>query len=250
MKVTFIGHATCLIEIGGKKILTDPIWANRIFFIKRLQKPGVTLEEILPVDLVLISHAHFDHFNVPTLKKINRDAVVVCAKNIARLLRAIGFQNVFDLDWWQVIEIIGLRITAVPAKHFGGRWQFWDRLLGYCGYVVSSVKENIYFAGDTAYDSFLETMRDVFTLDLALLPIGAYEGPGSVHFRHIHMDPPQALRAFQTLQPKYMIPIHFGTYKLSSEPIHEPEEWIKELAQEHGIRDQLKILKSGETFST
>lgn len=250
MKVTFIGHATCLIEIGGKKILTDPVWAKRIFFIKRQQAPGLPLSEVLPIDLVLISHAHFDHFDVPTLKKINRNAIIICAKNIARLLRAIGFKQVYDLDWWQAIDILGFKITAVPAKHFGGRWQFWDRLLGYCGYVVSTVKEQIYFAGDTAYADFFKTMKEVFNIDVALLPIGAYEGPGTVDFRHIHMDPQQALVAFMELKPRYMIPIHFGTYRLSSEPMDEPESWMKELAFDHGISDKLKVLKPGENFST
>ena len=248
MQITYIGHATCLIEIAGKRILTDPIWANRIFFIKRIQKPGLELEEVLPVDLVLLSHAHFDHFDSGTLKKISKNTPVICAKHMARLLKRRGFKHIHELDWLEQIELLGLKITALPAKHFGGRWQFWDRWLGYCGYMISSLKETIFFAGDTAYFGVFKTLAEHFKIDVAILPIGAYQGPGRADFRNVHMDPNQAMQAFLELKAKFFVPMHYCTYKLSLEPMAEPETWLRDLAKEKDIEEKIKILKPGENF--
>lgn len=237
-----------MIEIASKRIMTDPIWAKRIFFIKRLQQPGITLDEAIPVDLVLLSHGHFDHLHARTVKMLDRQTPVICAKRMSRLIRSWGFKKVYELDWWQMIEIIGLKITAVPAEHFGGRWQFWDKLMGYCGFMITSAKEQIYFAGDTGYGDFLKTIGEVFNPQLALLPIGAYAGPGKLDFLDVHMNPEQAVRAFHDVKARHMIPIHFGTYRLSTEPIEEPEEWLRELAHEQQLNGRLHILRPGEAF--
>ena len=248
MKITFIGHATCLIEIAGKRILTDPIWAKRVWFFKRLQKPGLTINQVLPIDLVLLSHAHFDHFDSGTLKKINKDTPVVCAKHLARLLKRRGFKHIYELDWLEQIELLGLKITALPAKHFGGRWQFWDRWLGFCGYMIASAKETVYFAGDTAYFGVFKILAEHFNIDAAILPIGAYQGPGKADFRKVHMDPAQAMNAFLDLKAKFFVPMHYCTYKLSVEPVGEPEAWLRKLSQDRGLSDRVKILRPGEKF--
>lgn len=248
MKVTFIGHSTCLLEIAGKRILTDPVWAKRIFFIKRLQEPGMTMEEALPIDMVLLSHAHFDHLHVRTIKKLDRSTPIICAKHMAKLFYVWGFSRIYELDWWQMIEVDGLKITAVPAEHFGGRWQFWDKLMGYSGYVIGTDQKQIYFAGDTGYGDFFKTIGELFKLQVALLPIAAYAGPGKIDFHDVHMNPENAVQAFKDLQAEHFVPIHFGAFRLSTEPIEEPEQWLREVAQEYALNGQLRILEPGQTF--
>ena len=237
------GHSTVLIKLESAIIVTDPNLSNRIWTLKRKSKPGLTQSQLDTVNVVLISHGHYDHLDLPTIKRINRDAVVIIPKGLERYFIRYGFKDVRTLTWWEQTTAHGIRILSVPARHFKGRNPLVNSL--YQGYVIDG-KHQIYFAGDTGWFDALKDIGKLFRLDVALLPIGAYK-PWSV-FGH-HMTPQDCVKAMQVLNARYMIPIHWGTFKLSFEAIDEPIKWLKQSAMSAGIERSIIILNPGEHFT-
>lgn len=239
---TFIGHASFLLQIGGRCVLIDPVWSARVSPIpglgpKRVRAPGQPLDALPGCDLLLVSHNHYDHLDLPTLRAVRQRWRPPAATGLdnARHLAKAGIHGARELDWWQHVEIAGLRVTYVPAQHFSARTP-WDRnrsLWG--GFVIEAAGRSVYFAGDSGFSpDFAEIGRRFPRIDLALLPIGAY-APRSF-MRTQHMDPEEAVRAHRALGARRSIGMHYGTFfGLTDEPIDEPERWLAATRAEQGV---------------
>jgi L-ascorbate metabolism protein UlaG (beta-lactamase superfamily) len=249
VRVTLINHATVLIELNGIRVLTDPVYSFSVsYFLPRLKKPGISFEQLPPIDVVGISHDHYDHLNLRTLRRISRDhrASILFPRGLGSYGKRTGFAEIVELEWWETLEVRGLTITCVPAKHFSGRKPWGRNRTKPSGYVFQSGGESVYFAGDTAYDAVtFRELRRRFSLDIALLPIGAYKP--HAWFKNIHLNPPDALQAFIDTGATMMIPIHWGTFKISDEPMSEPPEWLMNEAKTRGVDGRVKVVGNGES---
>lgn len=249
--VTFIGHSSFLIQIGGLNLLVDPVFARFLVLLRRARRPGVKIKDLPPIDAVLLSHAHMDHLNLPSLRKIIRHTyrktgkapAVIIPAGVEDLVEKLGFSQVTSLRWWESTRMGDVEFTMTPAKHWGAR-MFKDTHRGYGGYVMRSGEHVLYHSGDTAYfDGFYEIGQRLKP-SIALLPIGAYF-PDS--FRSVHTSPEDALQGFIDLQASVFIPMHFGTFKLSAEPMEEPVPRLLNAARQLGLEDRMMPLAEGET---
>ncbi len=261
--VTFIGHDTFLLrfplpEGGTLSVLTDPIFSERcspIPFIgpKRFRPPAYQLADLPPIDVVLVSHCHYDHLDLPSLQAVaQRDnPVVVTAAQTGDLIRKAGLSRVSELDWWQSVRIGGLEVVCTPARHFTqrGLTDAGKRLWGgfFLRFPKSPETPSVFFAGDTAHGAHWKEIRTRLDApDIALLPIGAY-APRPM-LRKVHTDPVEAVEAFRQLQARHGIAMHFGTFPLSQEPLGEPERCLRETAEWAGLApDAFVPLGFGET---
>jgi L-ascorbate metabolism protein UlaG (beta-lactamase superfamily) len=249
--ITWIGHATFATKLGGKTLVTDPIWSERLGPVSRRHvKPGVALERMPPIDVVTISHAHYDHLDLPTLKRIGPKPLYVVPRDNADILRGAGLPNVVELGWWERHEVGDLRITLVPAQHWSMRvpWDRNKRLWG--GFVIEAPEGVAYHAGDTAFSEqvFSAIAERAPRIDWAMLPIGAYEPRWFMKGQH--MDPDEALAAFDLLGAQTLCAMHWGTFKLTDEPLGEPPERLRALWATRGLEpERLKIFDVGETMS-
>jgi L-ascorbate metabolism protein UlaG (beta-lactamase superfamily) len=249
--LTFIGHASFFVQIGGQNVILDPNFARWLFVLKRLRQPGVRLRDLPPIDLVLVTHAHFDHLHRPSLRAIvqqarNRGAdppTIVVPHHVLDLVSDLGFGDVVELDWWNSYRYRDLAVTHVPSRHWGARI-IKDSHRGYGGYVLRDSKHSVYHAGDTAYFSGFREIGQRLAPELALLPIGAYNPPS---FRNVHTNPADATRAFLDLKSRWMVPMHYGTFKLSHEPMEEPLQLLEQEAKAAGIEDRVFVMEEGVT---
>jgi L-ascorbate metabolism protein UlaG (beta-lactamase superfamily) len=245
--ITYINHATVLISIDGVNILTDPIYNRSIGFIApRMQKSGIPFDDLPPIDYILISHNDYDHLSMKTLRRLYRRNAsgIFVPSGDAKYARKAGFTSVVEMNLWQKYECDGLRITCVPAKHKSNRKPFQRYKHLCCGYVIEKNGKVIYFAGDTGYGGHFADISSRFSIDAALLPIGAYKPHN--WFKEIHLNPESAIKAFIDLRAEVLIPIHWGTFKISDEPLDEPPVLLLEEANRHGIAQKIRVLKNGE----
>jgi L-ascorbate metabolism protein UlaG (beta-lactamase superfamily) len=249
--VTFIGHASFFIQMGGQNVIIDPNFARWLFVLKRLKKPGVRLRDLPAIDLVLVTHAHFDHLHRPSLRAIVQQArrrraappVIVVPHDVVDLVSDLGFREVVELDWWDNYCRQGLTVTHVPSRHWGAR-VLKDSYRGYGGYVLRDHQHSVYHAGDTAYFPGFREIGRRLAPELALLPIGAYNPPS---FRNVHADPSDATRAFLDLDARWMVPMHYGTFRLSHEPVDEPLQLLAKEAKAAGIEERVRVMEEGIT---
>jgi L-ascorbate metabolism protein UlaG (beta-lactamase superfamily) len=239
--LTWIGHASFLIQTPRHNILVDPNWANWLIVIRRLKRAGIAIHDLPNIDLVLITHAHFDHLNRRTLAAVAAKQPIVVPSGVSNLVHDLGFQHVHEMNWWDEWEHEGIKITFTPAKHWGAR-VLHDSHRGYGGYVIEYEGRQVYHCGDSAYFSGFREIGRRLAPEIALLPIGAYDPPSG---RDVHMGPEQAVQAFQELNSKMLIPMHFGTYRMSYEPMHEPEERLKLAGEQHNCLDRIRLLTEG-----
>ncbi len=239
--VTWIGHASFLLQFKDLNVLVDPNFANWLFLLKRLKRTGLRIEHLPPIDLVLLTHAHFDHFHKPSLRRLPNPKIAVMPWGMGDLARNLGFGRIVELEWWESFEHKDWRVTLVPSKHWGAR-VLRDHHRGYGGFILEHHGRKIYHAGDSAYFDGFKQIGKRCEPDLALLPIGAYH-PES--FRHVHMGPDEAIKAFKDLKARWLVPMHYGTFRLSFEDMDEPPRWLRQLAEEQGISDKIKILEEG-----
>ena len=253
--ITFVNHATFVIQVGGVAILTDPIWSERASPFrrigpKRVRAPGVLFDELPPIDVILLSHNHYDHLDVATLARLRArfDPAVLMATGDARLIAPLGFARTNELDWWeQVRSDDALVVTFVPAQHFSARGLFDRQKSLWGGYVIESRGRRIYFGGDTGYSShFADIKVRLGSLDIAILGIGAYEPRWFM--KTMHMNPAEAVRAHRDLGSRHSIGMHFGTFQLTTEAIDQPRIDLKVALAESNIPEgEFVTLQEGET---
>ncbi|MGH7950304.1 MAG: MBL fold metallo-hydrolase [Limisphaerales bacterium] len=239
--VTWIGHASFLIQFTDLNVLIDPNFANWLFLLKRVKRSGLKIRDLPPIDLVLLTHAHFDHFHKPTLRKLPHPKIGVMPRGVGDLAHNLGFARVIELDWWESFSQDDWRVTFTPSKHWGAR-TLRDLHRGYGGFILEHQGRKIYHAGDSAYFDGFAKIGKKLPPDIALLPIGAYH-PES--FRRVHMGPDEAIKAFRELGAKWFVPMHYGTFKLSFEEMEEPPRWLLQIAAEQSLTEKIKILDEG-----
>ena len=220
----WIGHATVLLRINGTTILTDPVLSNRIgvglgLFTggpRRLVGPALSACELPKIDLILISHAHFDHLDRPTLARLPKRTPVVTAHQTRDLVLDLGFRKVSELHWGDELTLDnGLRLTAREVAHWGAR-TFYDMHRGFNAYLIESAKRRVLYGGDTAY---FDGFRDIGKVDLAVFGIGAYDP-----YIAAHATPEQAWEMANQVRAERILPMHHSTFRLSHEPVNEPIE--------------------------
>jgi L-ascorbate metabolism protein UlaG (beta-lactamase superfamily) len=249
--VTFIGHSSFFVQMGGESLMIDPVFARWLFVLKRLRRPGLLVRDLPPIDLVLITHAHFDHLHRPSLRAIvhnnlrtqGKSPAIIVPSHVTDLVSDLGFSEIIELDWWNTSRHAALAVTHVPSRHWGARI-LKDSHRGYGGYVLRAGKHSVYHAGDTAYFRGFREIGKRLSPELALLPIGAYNPPT---FRNVHTDPADATQAFLDLKARWMVPMHYGTFRLSHEPVEEPLQLLRQEARTAGIEDRVVVMEEGVT---
>jgi L-ascorbate metabolism protein UlaG (beta-lactamase superfamily) len=245
--LTFIGHSSFFVQMGGQNVVIDPNFARWLFLLKRLRKPGVQVRDLPAIDLVLVTHAHFDHLHRPSLRAIvqhtlrerGKAPTLVVPHHIFDLVSDLDFEEIVELDWWNNYRHSGLTVTHVPSRHWGAR-VIKDSHRGYGGYVLRSGRHSVYHAGDTAYFAGFREIGRRLSPELALLPIGAYHPE---NFRNVHTSPADATRAFLDLKSRWMVPMHYGTFRLSHEPMDEPLQLLEQEARAAGVEDRVVVLE-------
>ncbi|MEP7070901.1 MAG: MBL fold metallo-hydrolase [Verrucomicrobiota bacterium] len=240
--ITWIGHASFLLQTHEINVLIDPIWAKWLKVIKRLKQPGFELHHLPDIDLVLVTHAHFDHLDRRTLRKVAADQPIVVPRGVGNLVTDLGFNIVHELDDWQTIDLGPLRVSLTPCHHWGARF-LADSHRGFGGFVVETQNRTIFHCGDSAYFPGFSEIGDRHKIDIALLPIGAYEPPSG---REVHMNPEEAVKAFKELRARKLIPMHYGSFRLGYEPLDEPLARLLACAKAAGIAEKILAMTEGE----
>lgn len=257
LSVTFINHSTVLIQYQGVNILTDPIWNHRaspltILGPKRVRRPGVRLEDLPPIDLVLITHNHYDHLDLETLRSLAQrgSPIVVTGRGNAPVVQEAKLQTIQELDWWESFRHQDLDVVFTPTQHFSGRGLFDRQESLWGGFVMASSAGHVYFSGDTGVGPHHAQLRARFKeFRVAFLPIGAYEPRWFM--KAAHMNPAEAVEAHQLLNARVSIGIHFGTFaNLTDEGIEQPLKDLAEALANAGVDPgRFVTLGFGETRS-
>jgi len=264
LAVTWIGHSTVLVQIGGLNLLTDPVWADRASPLsfagpRRRLQPAVRLTDLPPIDVILISHNHYDHLDLPTVRQLARrfpTAEWVTPIGVGAPVRRAGARQVHDLEWWNRLDMTTtLAITCTPAQHSSGRGVTDRNRSLWCGWSIETSaggRQAVYFAGDSAYcPAFAEIGARLGPFDASLLPIGAYEPRW--YMRYVHMTPEEAVRVYLDLcqgdpSASSMVPIHWGTFRIADDPLDEPPRRLRMEWAAAGLpADKLAMLAHGET---
>lgn len=240
-RTTWLGHSTVLLELDGHRVLTDPVFGERASPLafagpKRFHPPAAQLEELPPLDAILLSHDHYDHLCRPTMEAIAKMTVpVVTALGVGAHLERFGIaaERIFELDWEESIELGGLRFTATPSQHFSGRGLRDRNRTLWASWVIQSAHHKAYFSGDTGlFDGFASIGQKHGPFDLVMLEVGAFHPSWAA----IHLGPENALKAFHMLGGGTLLPVHWGTFNLAMHAWDEPAEKLLELANEQGAR--------------
>lgn len=262
LSATWVGHSTVLLQLGSLNVITDPVFCSRAFPVqwagpRRVMDPGLSLEALPPLDLILLSHNHYDHLDRAAVKRLTRahpDAAWIGPLALGAYVRPWGVRNLIELDWWQETVIQNVRVIGTPARHFSARgFQDRNRSL-WCGFTLESGASRVYFAGDSAYHpEFGEIGRRCGPFDLVMIPIGAYDPRWFMQV--VHLDPEEAVRVYQdlvTAHPEARLPlmlaIHWGTFRLTTEAMDEPPR--RAAAQWRAVGfdpNRLWIARFGET---
>jgi len=256
LHITYVNHNTFLIQLKGTNILVDPIWSKRCSPVsftgpKRVHAPGISIEDLPRIDAVLISHNHYDHMDIPTLKRLHKKFAprIYVPLGNRRTLERHGMNDVVEMDWWQELPLTEcLTLVCVPARHFSSRGM-WDHDKAlWSGFVIEGAPGAIYFAGDTGFGPHFEKIAQRFTtISAALLPIGAFL-PEWFMQPH-HLAPKDALRAHDILNARTSIAAHFGTFPLGDDGQHEPEEALANALKNNTLKTtRFLVPQPGQTF--
>ncbi len=249
LRATWIGHSSFLCTLAGRSVLFDPVFSRRIaMFVRRHGEPGLVPEQLPELSCLLISHNHYDHLDRPSLEALPREIPAFVPLGMGAWFRRWHRRRpVVELDWWEAREHAGLEITLVPARHWSRRRIFDTNRQLWGGFVVRGEGRTIYHAGDSAwFDGFARIAERFAEIDLAMLPIGAYQP--SWFMEHHHMNPEQALRAFRVLGARWMLPMHWGAFQLTDEPISEPAARLEAAGASAELDGRLALLAVGETL--
>jgi L-ascorbate metabolism protein UlaG (beta-lactamase superfamily) len=255
--LTFVGHASFLIQTPQGNVLTDPVWSERASPVqfagpRRMRAPGVALSDLPKIDVLLLSHNHYDHCDVATLRAIARrfgPPVAVTPLGNGKLLRKCGFRHIEELDWWQQAAGTPLPVTCVPAQHFSGRGFFDRNRALWAGFHLDAGSRRMLFAADSGYGEHFKAMRArLGAPDVALLPIGAYEPRWFM--KDIHMNPGESVQAHCDLESRLSIAMHYGTFQLTPEGIDEPVRDLAEALRARGVpAEKFRTLAVGESIA-
>lgn len=248
LRITLVNHSTVLLQQRSCNILTDPIWSERVSPVswigpRRHRKPGVNQEHLPPIDAVLISHNHYDHLDLPTLRQLAADKhpPFIVPSRVPTLLRFANIGPIQELDWGESLSLPSFTVHCVPAQHFSARGILDRNKSLWCGYIIESQDRLIYFAGDTGFGGHFRQIREIFGPPLvALLPIGAYEPRWFMS--PVHIAPDEAVKAHDILGAKTSIAIHHGTFQLADDGIETPK---KELLS-YTTNKSFLVLNNGE----
>lgn len=245
--ITWIGHSSFLIQMNGLNIVTDIVWANRMGLDIRLTNPGIQPDEMPEIDVVLISHSHYDHLDIPSLKKLKGSTMYFVPIGLKPLLKRKRFQNVKEFSWWDSTFIDDVKFTFVPAQHWTKRSLTDTNTSHWGGWIIEASEKTIYFAGDSGYfDGFKEIGRK-YKIDYALIPIGAYEPEWFMSSQHI--NPEEAVKAFIDVKGRYFIPMHYGAFRLADDtPKEALDRLLIEWERKKLDKSSLFLLKLGETI--
>lgn len=262
--ITWIGHSTFFIQYEGMNIITDPIWARRLGFEKRLGLPGIPIREVPPIDLILISHAHYDHLNIASIRKLyGEGTTIVVPVGLKRAMLRKGFRRCIEMKWWEEIIHRGIKLTFVPAQHWTRRTPFDTNTSHWGGFILEperlkvqpeekgagecELPPNLYFAGDSGYFSGFKEIGSRFKLHVALMPIGAYEPEWFMTSQHV--TPEEAIQSFLDVGAETMIPMHYGTFRLADDTAREALDRMESARLKHGISEErIRTLSYGETL--
>ncbi|MCH1624689.1 MBL fold metallo-hydrolase [Fredinandcohnia quinoae] len=246
--ITWVGHSTFLIQLNGINILTDPVWAQRMGIQKRMTAPGIALQDLPKIDIVCISHGHYDHLDFPTIKKLIGNPTFYVPIGLKSAFTRRGYENVVEAKWWESFTFEGLKLTFVPAQHWTRRSLLDTNTSHWGGWMIEeeSSKQSIYFVGDTGYFRGFKEIGEKYKIDIVLMPIGAYEPEWFM--KDSHINPEDAIKAFKELNGKTFIPMHYGAYRLADDTGPEAlERLIKEWNRVGLSKDMLSVLTIGET---
>lgn len=245
--ITWIGHSTFLIQMDGLNILTDPVWAGRMGFQKRLTAPGIALTDLPVIDVVFISHGHYDHLDFPTIKKLKGNPTFYVPIGLGHAFKKRGYEKVIEANWYDSFKEANMTFSFVPAQHWTKRTLTDTNTSHWGGWVIENKEQSIYFVGDTGYFPGFKEIAGKFHIKTVLMPIGAYEPEWFMKVSHI--NPEDAVKAFLELKGSTFIPMHYGTYRLADDTGPEAisrlvAEWDR-LQLDHS---RLKKLLIGETY--
>jgi len=250
-KIVWLGHSSFYMQLCGVKILTDPIFYHVLpVRIRRRHELPCRISTFKNIDLILLSHGHRDHLDIPSLKqilKLNPDVKVFCPLGFVKMLQKLGFKEVQEAAWWQRYHFPDLQIDFLPAKHWNRRHllDFNKTLWG--SFSIQYNNKKIYFAGDTAYSNHFKEIQNHYNyFDIALMPIGAYKPKFIMDWAHI--SPEEAVQASNDMNVKHFIPMHYGTFDLSDEPASEPIQEIMKLKEKDNLKAILHSLNVGECY--
>jgi L-ascorbate metabolism protein UlaG (beta-lactamase superfamily) len=255
LSIAWIGHATCLINFHGTWILTDPVFSDRVGIeipvlgvlgTRRLTKPALSMEELPQLDLVMISHAYMDHFDLPTLRKLPPEATLITPTGVSDLVKELSFERVVEAEWDREMEIDGVSILAFAPQHWGSRTPWDESERGYNSYLLSKGGKTVLFAGDTAYTSVFEEVAKRRPIDVAVFDLGAYL-PES--FKRNHATSEQVWAMFKQTGAPVLIPIHWGTFINSLETLEDPMNWLRAAAGDE-FYDKVGLRFQGEVWRT
>ncbi|MBB3131901.1 L-ascorbate metabolism protein UlaG (beta-lactamase superfamily) [Paenibacillus rhizosphaerae] len=264
--ITWIGHSTFFIQYEGLNILTDPVWAKRMGFERRLGAPGLLINDVPPVDIILISHSHYDHMHMASIRKLYGagTTLIVPVGLRAKMVRK-GFHNCRELKWWDHVVIGQVKISFVPTQHWTRRTPFDTNTSHWGGFVLEPhetgeagntgaedgtrmLPPNVYFAGDSGYFAGFKEIGRRFNLHVALMPIGAYEPEWFMTSQHV--NPEEALQAFLDVGADMMIPMHYGTFRLADDTAREALDRMEEERVRLGLSEErIKVMHYGETLT-
>jgi L-ascorbate metabolism protein UlaG (beta-lactamase superfamily) len=251
IQITWIGHSTFLIQLEGINILTDPIFNSRSsplsIGFERRSPPGIPFDRLPPIHAVLISHNHYDHLDLYTVKKLGNTPKYFVPLKLGQWFHNHKITNYVEMDWWDTSMFKGIRIVSVPSQHFSRRTPFDGNKTLWTGWVLETKRGKILFAGDTGYSPHFKEIREKLgPMRLALLPIGSYRPRW--YMKTIHMDPLDAVSAHKDLQAQQSIAMHWGTFYIADEPLGEPPLYLKKIMKEASMAaDSFLVMKFGET---
>jgi N-acyl-phosphatidylethanolamine-hydrolysing phospholipase D len=252
--VTWIGHATLLVQLDGVNILTDPIWSEHTgpFGLgpRRMVEPGVRFEDLPPIHVVIISHDHYDHLDAPTVERLAHTfhPTFFVPLGIGRWLRERGVREVVELDWWQRANFRGLTLVATPSQHGSGRTLTDQNERLWSSWAVLGRTHRLFFAGDTGYTKAMaEIGRRLGPFDVAALPIGGYSAFQSHHPNHV--NPEEAVQLFEDVRGRLLVPMHWGTFALNREPYREPPRRLLDEALRRGLEEHVALLSQGQSIA-
>jgi L-ascorbate metabolism protein UlaG (beta-lactamase superfamily) len=248
--LTWLGHASFLGSLGGHRFLIDPVFSQHAgWFYERFLPPPMAINQLPDVEVVMVTHNHYDHLDAGVYRTFRDRVAVVVPRGMGRWMRRRGCTRVTELEWWEQADFEGLRVTLVPSCHWSRRGVFDTNRVLWGGYVVEGGGSSVYHSGDSAwFEGFAEIGRRFSNLDAAMLPIGGYEP--AWFMEHYHLNPDQAGRAFLALGAQNLIPMHWGTFQLTDEPLCEPIDRMRSWWRQDGPANlrRLHILDVGASF--